>query len=57
MAVWYSLWSFVIFFTIWYVWTKKNLATLLFTEQNTIIIIPLPLLSFDVGADTMRTIF
>jgi hypothetical protein len=29
MAVWYSLSSFVIFFSIWYVWTKKNLATLL----------------------------
>jgi hypothetical protein len=28
MAVWYSLWSFGIFFPIWYVWTKKNLATL-----------------------------
>jgi hypothetical protein len=28
MAVWYSLWSFVIFFPIWNVWTKKNLATL-----------------------------
>jgi hypothetical protein len=25
MAVWYSLWSFGIF---WYVWTTKNLATL-----------------------------
>jgi hypothetical protein len=25
---WYSLWSFVIFLPIWYVWTKKNLATL-----------------------------
>jgi hypothetical protein len=29
MAIWYSLWSFVIFFPIWNVWTKKNLATLL----------------------------
>jgi hypothetical protein len=28
MAVWYSLWSFVIFFPFWYVWIKKNLATL-----------------------------
>jgi hypothetical protein len=28
MAVWYYLWSFVIFFPIWNVWTKKNLATL-----------------------------
>jgi hypothetical protein len=26
--VWYSLWSFGIFFLFWYVWTKKNLATL-----------------------------
>jgi hypothetical protein len=29
MAVWYSLWSFGIFFPICYVWTKKNLATLI----------------------------
>jgi hypothetical protein len=29
MAVWYSLWSFDIFFPFWYVYTKKNLATLL----------------------------
>jgi hypothetical protein len=29
MAVWYNLWSFVIFFTTWNVWTKKNVATLL----------------------------
>jgi hypothetical protein len=29
MAVSYSLWSFGIFFPIWYVWTKKNLATLI----------------------------
>jgi hypothetical protein len=28
MAVWYSLWSFGIFFPFWYIWTKKNLATL-----------------------------
>jgi hypothetical protein len=28
MAVWHSLWSFGIFFLIWYVWTKKKLATL-----------------------------
>jgi hypothetical protein len=27
MAVWYSLGSFGIFFQYWYVWTKKNLAT------------------------------
>jgi hypothetical protein len=35
-AIWYnlwpfcvhSLWSFGIFFTFWYVWTMKNLATL-----------------------------
>jgi hypothetical protein len=31
MAVWYSLWSFVIFFPLWNVWTKKNLATLVHT--------------------------
>jgi hypothetical protein len=28
MDIWYSLWSFVIFFPIWNVWTKKKLATL-----------------------------
>jgi hypothetical protein len=28
MAVWYGLWSFGIFFPIWYVWIKKKLATL-----------------------------
>jgi hypothetical protein len=34
MAVWYSLWSFVIFFPIWYAWTKKNLATLDLTKAG-----------------------
>jgi hypothetical protein len=29
MDVWYSLRSFGIVFPCWYVWTKKNLATLL----------------------------
>jgi hypothetical protein len=33
MVVWYSLWSFGIYFPIWYVWTKKNLATLLATAK------------------------
>jgi hypothetical protein len=28
MAVWYSLWSFWNIFPFWYVWIKKNLATL-----------------------------
>jgi hypothetical protein len=28
MAVWYTLWSFGIFFPFWYVWSKTNLATL-----------------------------
>jgi hypothetical protein len=28
MAIWYILWSLVIFSPIWNVWTKKNLATL-----------------------------
>jgi hypothetical protein len=32
MAVWYSMWSFLIFFPIWYVWIKKNLATLFQTR-------------------------
>jgi phosphotransferase system glucose/maltose/N-acetylglucosamine-specific IIC component len=33
-AIWYNLWPFgifcgyLVFFTFWYVWTKKNLATL-----------------------------
>jgi hypothetical protein len=27
MDVWYSWWSFGIYFPFWYVWTKKNLAT------------------------------
>jgi hypothetical protein len=31
MTVCYKLWSFCIFFPRWYVWTKKNLATLLTT--------------------------
>jgi hypothetical protein len=42
VAIWYnlwpfgihSLWSFVIFFQIWYVWTKKSLATLLETRLS-----------------------
>jgi hypothetical protein len=29
MAFWYNLCRFGIFFLIWYVWIKKNLATLL----------------------------
>jgi hypothetical protein len=32
LAIWYNFWPFGIifgiFFTFWYVWTKKNLATL-----------------------------
>jgi hypothetical protein len=28
-TIWYYLWPFCIFLTFWYVWTKKNLATLL----------------------------
>jgi hypothetical protein len=28
MAVWISLWPFVKIFPIWYVWTRKNMATL-----------------------------
>jgi hypothetical protein len=31
MATWHSLWSFGIFFPIWYARTKKNLATLFYT--------------------------
>jgi hypothetical protein len=27
-AIWYNLWPFGIFFKVWYVWTKINLATL-----------------------------
>jgi hypothetical protein len=32
MAFRFSLWLFGIFFQIWYVWTKKNLATLVSTR-------------------------
>jgi hypothetical protein len=28
MAVWYSLWLFCVLFPFWYVWSNKNLATL-----------------------------
>jgi hypothetical protein len=28
MAVWYNMCSFGLFFPFWYVWTEKNLATL-----------------------------
>jgi hypothetical protein len=42
MAVWYSLWSFGIFFPIWYVWTKKNLATLTSTENRVFPLIEFP---------------
>jgi hypothetical protein len=34
MAFWYSLWSFGTFFTFWYVWTKKDLATLRVTRDG-----------------------
>jgi hypothetical protein len=34
MAVLYSLWKFVIFFPIWNVWTRKNLATLLLSSET-----------------------
>jgi hypothetical protein len=34
MAVWNSLWSFVLFFPIWNVWNKKNLATLIKTRAG-----------------------
>jgi hypothetical protein len=36
MAVWYSLWSFCIFFPFWYVWTEKNLATLHLTRHSSL---------------------
>jgi hypothetical protein len=29
IAIWYNLRSFGIFFPFWYVWSKKNLATLM----------------------------
>jgi hypothetical protein len=32
MAIWYGLWSFGTVFSFWYVWTKKNLATLIMDE-------------------------
>jgi hypothetical protein len=34
MAIWYSLWSFGIFFPFWYIWTEKNLATLIRNETK-----------------------
>jgi hypothetical protein len=34
MAVWYSLWSIGTLFPFWYVWTKKNLATLVVDRQD-----------------------
>jgi hypothetical protein len=34
MAVWYNLWSFGIFFTFWFVWTTKNLATLIWSTLS-----------------------
>jgi hypothetical protein len=33
MSVCYKLWSFGIFFTLWYVWTKKKLATLMVQDN------------------------
>jgi uncharacterized RDD family membrane protein YckC len=38
MASWYSLWSFVIFFPFWYVWTKKNLATLCLSAAGDLVL-------------------
>jgi hypothetical protein len=35
MVVWYSLWSFGIFFPFWHISTKKNLATLLRMRDTT----------------------
>jgi hypothetical protein len=40
MAVWYSLRPLVKFFPIWYVWTKKNLATLVSLLFSACVIIP-----------------
>jgi hypothetical protein len=40
MAIWYCLWSFVIIFPIWNVWTKKNLATLLRRRKDTRVAYP-----------------
>jgi hypothetical protein len=34
MAVGYGMWSFGIFLPIWYVWTKKNLATLKWRKEE-----------------------
>jgi uncharacterized membrane protein YccC len=34
MSIWYSLWSFGIFFPFWYVRTETNLATLLDAEKS-----------------------
>jgi hypothetical protein len=35
-AIWYSLWPFGVFFPFWYVWTEKNLATLLLKRTSSI---------------------
>jgi hypothetical protein len=34
MVVWYSLWSFGIFFPLWHVSATKNLATLLQSREK-----------------------
>jgi hypothetical protein len=39
MAIWYGLWSFGIFSPFWYVWTKKNLATLMSTDSSNLSIL------------------
>jgi hypothetical protein len=50
MAVWYSLWSLGIAFPIWYVWSKRNLATLLSSK-------PLHLLDAGRSESQYRTVF
>jgi hypothetical protein len=37
MAVWYNLWSFGIYFPFWYVWTKKNLATIVWAPKAIVV--------------------
>jgi hypothetical protein len=49
MAGGYSLWSSGIFVPIWYVWTKKNLATLICLNTLVVHILTFKLISSNEG--------
>jgi hypothetical protein len=49
MAVWYSLWSFGKFFPFGFDWTKKNLATLLVGNFETVTVFLLPPVTSESG--------